>query len=67
MEKLSSRKRMVIVGLYLNGLAYDEIAAKASVSKGTVANIVSDLKAGRFPEASNVSDQLELLESWLLT
>ncbi len=61
MEKLSSRKRMVIVGLYLNGLAYDEIAAKASVSKGTVANIVSELKAGRFPEASNVSEQLELL------
>lgn len=61
MQKLSSRKRMVIVGLYLNGLAYDEIAAKASVSKGTVANIVSELKAGRFPEASNVSEQLELL------
>jgi len=61
MEKLSLRKQVMIVRLYLNGLSYDEIAAKVGVSKGTVANIVSELKAGRFPEASNVSEQLELL------
>ena len=61
MQKLSLRKQLVVVRLYLGGLSYDEIAAKADVSKGTVANIVSELKAGRFPEASNVSEQLELL------
>lgn len=61
MQKLSLRKQLVVVRLYLGGLSYDEIAAKADVSKGTVANIISELKAGRFPEASNVSEQLELL------
>ena len=61
MEKLSLRKQLVVVRLYLSGLSYDEIAAKGGVSKGTVANIVSELKAGRFHETGNVSEQLELL------
>jgi len=61
LEKLSLRKQLVVVRLYLSGLSYDEIAAKGGVSKGTVANIVSELKAGRFPDIGNVSEQLELL------
>jgi DNA repair exonuclease SbcCD ATPase subunit len=61
LEKLSLRKQLLVVRLYLSGLSYDEIAAKGGVSKGTVANIVSELKAGRFPDASDVSEQLELL------
>ena len=61
MEKLSLRKQLMIVRLYFNGLSYDEIAAKVSVSKATVANIIMALKAGRFPEASNISEQIELL------
>jgi len=61
MEKLSLRKQAMIVRLYLRGLSYGEIAAKVGVSKGTVANIIAELKAGRFPEAGDVSDQIELL------
>ena len=47
MQKLSLRKQLAIVRLYLGGLSYDEIATKAAVSKGTVANVVADLKAGQ--------------------
>ncbi len=61
MDKLSLRKQAMIVRLYLNGLSYGEIAAKVGVSKGTVANVITELKAGRFPEAGDVSDQIELL------
>ncbi|MBI4215916.1 MAG: hypothetical protein HY687_00765 [Chloroflexi bacterium] len=61
MQKLSPKKQLAIVRQYLGGFSYDEIASRAGASKGTVANIISDLKAGRFPEASNVSEQLELL------
>lgn len=61
MEKLSAKKRMIAVRAYLDGMTYDEIAAKAGVSKGTVANVISELKAGRFPEAGDVSEQLDLL------
>ena len=47
--------------MYLSGLSYDEIAAKTGVSKGTVANVVNDLKAGKFPEAADVGEHIELL------
>ena len=61
MERLSVKKRAAIVRQYLSGLSYDEIAAKGGVSKGTVANVVADLKAGRFPEAADVAEHIELL------
>jgi DNA repair exonuclease SbcCD ATPase subunit len=62
MEKLSARKRSAIVGDYLSGLSYSEIAAKNHVSTGTVANVVAELKAGRFPEAGEVGEQIEQLK-----
>jgi len=61
MEKLPTRKRVAIVRQYLSGLSYDDMAARNSVSKGTVANVVNELKAGRFPEAADVAEDIELL------
>jgi predicted nucleic acid-binding Zn-ribbon protein len=61
MEKLSGKKRLSITRHYLSGLSYDEIAAKNGVSKGTVANVVADLKAGRFPEATDIGEHIDLL------
>lgn len=61
MQKLSLSKQLAVVRLYLSAFSYDEIAARAQVSKGTVANIIADLKAGQFPVAGDVAEQLELL------
>ena len=61
MERLSAKKKVAIVRQYLSGLSYDEIATKSGVSKGTVANVVADLKAGSFPEAADVGEHIELL------
>jgi len=61
MEKLSTKKKLAVVRQYMSGLSYDEIAAKSGVSKGTVANVVADLKVGRFPEAADVGEHVELL------
>jgi predicted nucleic acid-binding Zn-ribbon protein len=61
MERLSAKKKSAIVRQYLSGLSYDEIAAKSGVSKGTVANVVADLKAGSFPEAVDVGEHIEQL------
>jgi transposase len=61
MERLTAKKKLAVVRLYLSGLSYDEIAAKCGVSKGTVANVVADLKAGTVPEAADVAEQIELL------
>ncbi len=61
MEKISTKKKSAIVRQYLSGLSYDEIAAKSSVSKGTVANVVTELKAGNFPEAADLGEHIDLL------
>ena len=61
MEKLSAKKKLTVVRHYLSGLSYDEIAVKSGVSKGTVANVVVELKAGRFPETADAAEHIELL------
>lgn len=61
MEKLTAKKRLTVVRLYLSGLSYGEVAAKSGVSKGTVANVVTELKAGMVAEAADVGEQIELL------
>ena len=61
MQKLSLMKQVAVVRLYLGGLPYDEIAAQAEVSKGTVANVIADFKAGRVLDAQEPVEQLELL------
>jgi len=61
MERLTTKKRLAIARLYFSGLSYDEIAAKCVVSKGTVANVVAELKAGAIPEAADVGEHIELL------
>jgi len=61
MEKVTARKKLTVVRLYLSGLSYDEIAARSGVSKGTVANVVTELKAGMVPEAADVGEHIELL------
>jgi len=61
MEKLTAKKKLSVLMSYFRGLSYDEIAAKSGVSKGTVANIIADLKAGNFPEAGDAGEQIELL------
>jgi predicted nucleic acid-binding Zn-ribbon protein len=61
MERLTAKKKLSVVRLYLSGLSYDDIAARSSVSKGTVANVATDLKAGMIPEAADVGEYIELL------
>jgi predicted nucleic acid-binding Zn-ribbon protein len=61
MERLTAKKKLAVVRLYFSGLSYDEIAAKCGVSKGTVANVVTELKAGMVPEAADVCEHIDLL------
>ena len=61
MQEVSITKRMKVIKLYLQGYSYKEIAKKVGVSKGTVANIVADLKAGEYPDVSTVPEEIEQL------
>ena len=59
MPPISLRKKMTIVSLYLEGHPHQYIAARAGLSKGTVANVVDDLRAGRFYALENLSDEID--------
>ena len=61
MEKLTTQKKVAVVKQYLSGLSYDEIAAKTGISKGSISNIITELKAGAIPEAANLAEQIEML------
>jgi septal ring factor EnvC (AmiA/AmiB activator) len=61
MERLTAKKKLSVVRLYLSGLSYDDIAARSGVSKGTVANVAAELKAGMIPEAADVGEYIEAL------
>jgi transposase len=61
MERLTAKKKLTVIRLYFSGLPYDEIAAKCGVSKGTVANVVAEVKAGTIAEAADTPEHIELL------
>jgi len=54
-------KRLEVVKLYFEGLAYDDIVEKTGVAKGSVAAIVEALRAGEFPQFEQVTDMVNEL------
>lgn len=61
MELLSTKKRLQVIQLYFSGISFDQISLKTGISKGSVTNIVNELKAGNFPEAADLTDQIQTL------
>jgi len=61
MKELSTAKILSIARMYFTGYTYDEIAVKNNVSKGTVFNVVADLKGGLFPETASLGEEIDLL------
>ncbi|AKG53541.1 hypothetical protein DGWBC_0878 [Dehalogenimonas sp. WBC-2] len=61
METMTMKKRLLVIYLYLCGLSFDQIVAKAGVGKGSVGNRIAELKAGDYPQTADVTDQIEAL------
>jgi len=61
MREISTKKRMKVIKLYLDGLPYDEIVRRTGVSKGSVVNIINELKQGLHPGFEEISDQVDFL------
>ena len=58
MEKISSKKRLGIIRQYLEGFSYDTISKRSGVSKGSVTNIISELKAGHILDIQEPVEEL---------
>ncbi len=61
MPELSMRKRLNVVRLYFQGLSYEAIVTRAGVAKGSVVNVINEVKAGHFPQIRNLEDEVEAL------
>ncbi len=61
MRELTQKKRLEIIRLFLNGDTFDRISTEADVGKGSVVNVVNELKAGRFPTLADVAELAEAL------
>ena len=61
MPQLTQAKRLDILHLYFRGLPYEEIATHVGMGKGSVVNVIKDLRAGEFPQSQGFEEQLELL------
>ncbi|AKG53088.1 hypothetical protein DGWBC_0404 [Dehalogenimonas sp. WBC-2] len=59
MKEFSAAKQLQVIRLYFQGFSYEEIAIKASVSIGSVSNIVAALKAGQFPIAADITEEID--------
>jgi len=55
-KAIAQSRRLEVVKLYFEGLAYDDIDKKTGVAKGSVAAIVEALRAGEFPQFEQVTD-----------
>jgi len=56
--EIAQNRRFEVVRLYFEGLAYDDIAKKTGVAKGSVAAVVEALRAGEFPQFEHVTDMV---------
>jgi len=61
MQELSASKKMEVIKLYFDVCSYNEIAKKAGVSRGSISNIILDLKEGFLPEISTIPEEIEQL------
>jgi len=59
-------RKLEVVKLYFEGLAYDEIVKKTGVAKGTVAAIVDALKDGQFPQFEQLTEHLNELREMVV-
>ena len=61
MSEVSIGKRMEVVTLYFEGRPYEEIARVAGVSKGTVVNVVKELRTGQFADLVGPKERIDAL------
>ncbi len=59
MSEVTPKKEIKIVELYFGGLSYNDILRRVGVGKGSVVKVIDDLKAGRYPELSGMTGELE--------
>ncbi len=61
MPELTFRKRLRIVELLLGGHSYQTISERVGVSKGTIANVMNELRDGEIPIVQGIEEVADIL------
>ena len=59
MPELTFRKRLRTVELLLEGHSYQTISERVGVSKGTVSNVINEVRDGQLPTVRGLEDQVD--------
>ena len=59
MPELNFRKRLRVVELLLQGHSYQTISERVGVSKGTVSNVINEVRNGQLPTVRGLEDQVD--------
>lgn len=54
------RKRLAIIKAFLRGLPFDNIADEEDVAKGTVVNVIDELRSGQYPSVA-AGEEVDML------
>ena len=61
MKPINQQHKYKVIKLFLEAMSFDDIAAKAGVAKGSVANIVEEFKFGMLPLPENMAEYVDCL------
>jgi len=59
MKELTEKKKLEILRLFFAGYSYDQVVTESGIAKGSVVNVVNDLRAGRFPAFTDIADLVD--------
>jgi len=61
MRELSPQQKNMVIKLFLEGYSYDEIANKFGVAKGSITNIIEELRTGNIILPADIAGYLDFL------
>jgi hypothetical protein len=59
MRELTVQQKSMVIKLFLEGCSYDEIATKRGIAKGSIANIIEDIRTGSLPLPTDIAGYVD--------
>lgn len=59
MRELAAQQKSMVIKLFLEGCSYDEIATKLGIAKGSIANIIEDIRTGSLPLPTDIAGYMD--------
>jgi myosin heavy subunit len=61
MRELAAQQKNMVIKMFLEGYSYDEIASKLGVAKGSITNVVEEIRTGSLPLPNEIAGYVDEL------